>query len=161
LFEELKNRSNSDVADIPWRPTFFPYLLSKADTPDQILREVVKLRNSSEVRDYRLWFSQIIKDWEGSGKISNEKRNDVKAIAESIDRTIGAIPSAPNIEIKMKVAAAIPGEINLTPAIKGMWGWFLGSLPGKRYRKLLTRAIVADGEYVKIGNRIKTVWNAG
>jgi hypothetical protein len=161
LFEELKNRSNSDVADIPWRPTFFPYLLSKADTPDQILREVVKMRNSPEVKDYRQWFNEIIEDFEGNGRISNDKRNDVKAIAESIDRRIGKTPSMPNVEIKMQVAAAIPGEVNLTPALKGMWGWFLDSLPGKRYRKLLTRAIVADGEYFKIGNRIKTVWNAG
>ncbi len=165
LFEDLKNRTNSNVEDLPWLPTFFPYLLSKADTPEEILKEVVKLRNSSEVKDYRQWFDEVMNDWKNNGKISVEKRNDVKAIAKSVEYGLGNISRMPQVELKAKIAEVgmgmpIPGEVNFTPAIKGLWGWFLNSLPGKRYRKLLTRAIIADHEYVKIENRIRTVWKA-
>ena len=161
LFDELKKRANSPVFDLPWRPTFFPYLLGKAENPEEILKEVVKLRHSSQVKDYRQWFAEVIQDWKKNGKISNQKRNDVKAIVHSIDQQLGTIPSVPKVEIKVKIAVAIPGEVDLTPTVNRLWGWFLNSLPGNRYRKLLSRAIVADGEYVKLENRIKTVWSKG
>ena len=38
------------------------------------------------------------------------------------------------------------------------WGWFLERLPGKRYRKLLTRAIILDNEYQNLTRRAQTVW---
>ena len=158
LFDELKKRSKSAVKDIPWTPTFFPYLLSKAEKPEEMLKEVVKLRHLPEVIDYRQWFGEVMQDWKQNGRISNEKRRDVKAITAKVDRMLGEISSMPKVEIKVK---AIPIEVDLTPTLKTMWGWFLESLPGNRYRKLLSRAIVADNEFVKLENRIKTVWKAG
>jgi hypothetical protein len=161
LFDELKNRANTPTEDLPWMPTFFPYLLEKAETPGELLKEVVKLRQSSEVADYRQWLGEVTTDWKKNGKISIEKRKDVKAITEGVDRRLGIIPSSPKFEIKLTMALAIPGELNVTPVAERLWGWILSSLPGKSYRKLLTRAIVADHEYVKLENRIKTVWQAG
>jgi hypothetical protein len=32
LFDELKKRASTHYEDLPWMPTFFPYLLSKADS---------------------------------------------------------------------------------------------------------------------------------
>lgn len=161
LFDELKNRTNSAVEDLPWRPTFFPYLLSKAEKPDELLKEVVKLRRSPEVRDYRQWLGVVMPELKRDGKITSETRRDVEKIVESVDRRLGAISTMPKVEIKLKVALAFPVEVDMMPTVKGLWGWFLNSLPGKSYRKLLTRAIVADHEYVKLENRIKTVWKAG
>lgn len=160
LFDDLKKRANTPTEDLPWMPTFFPYLLEKAETPDELLKEVVKLRRSSEVKDYRQWLGEVTTDWKKNGKISIEKRKDVKAITESVDRRLGIIPSSPKFEIKLTMALAIPGELNVTPVAERLWGWILNSLPGRSYRKLLTRAIVADHEYVKLENRIKTVWQA-
>jgi hypothetical protein len=36
----------------------------------------------------------------------------------------------------------------------------IGQLPGKRHRKLLTRAVIANMEYVALDQRVKTVWSA-
>lgn len=165
LFEELRAKANTPIEDLPWRPTFFPYLLSKATTPTGILKEVVKLRKNKAVADYRAWFNEAFQEFTVNGKFSLKKRDDIRKIAERIDRKLGIIPSGPKVDVKVTVADAIalkpPGSIDVTPAIQGLWGWFLDSLPGNRYRKLLTRAIVADNEYVVLENRVKTVWKAG
>lgn len=165
LFEDLKTKANVVCEDLPWLPTFFPYVLSKADTPIALLQEVVKLRRSAEVSDYRQWLQEVMQDWKHNGRISVEKKNDVQAISRSIERVLGHIPSMPKIEVKATVAdalaAKLPGSVDFTPPLQRLWGWFLASLPGNRYRKLLTRAIVADHEYVQLERRIKTVWSEG
>ncbi len=165
LFDDLKKTTNTTCADLPWTPTFFPYLLGKANTPMELLKEVIELRRSAEVVDYRQWLREVMSDWENNGKISLEKKRDVGAIAKSIDQVLGNVSSMPKVELKVTVADVLigkpPGSIDFTPALQGLWGWVLKSLPGKRYRKLLTRAVLADHEYVQIDKRIKTVWNAG
>lgn len=165
LFEDLKKRTNSAVEDLPWLPTFFPYLLSVSETPTEVLQNVIEMRSSPEVKDYRAWLGEVLDDWKKNGRITAEKRKDVRKIVEGVDRKTGKISAMPQIELKAKIAeiaAGVPSpEINFTPAVSGIWGWFLGSLPGNRYRKLLTRAIAADSEFAKIENRIRTVWNAG
>lgn len=76
----------------------------------------------------------------------------------------------PEIKVKATLAdvagtvagkAPNPLSVDLTAPIARLIGWGLSSLPGKRYRKLLSRALVADLQYVQIENRIKTVWTAG
>jgi hypothetical protein len=59
------------------------------------------------------------------------------------------------------IAEKIPGEVDVTPTIERLWGWFLQSLPGRRYQKILTRAIIADHEYRKLDARIAKVWKEG
>jgi hypothetical protein len=164
LFDQLKSKVNTPCEDLPWMPTFFPYLLSKASSPTEILKEVVNLRmHSNEVDEYRKWLQEVMDDWKENGRISQEKRNDVRAIARYIDRILGG--SMPRIKVKWTVADAIapkpPGAIDFTPPLERLWGWFIASLPGNRYRKLLSRAIAADREYVLLDNRVKTVWEAG
>jgi hypothetical protein len=165
LFAELKANANTPCEDLPWRPTFFPYLLDRVNKPTEILEEVIRLRNSAEVVDYRSWLKEVIVDWKNNGRIRQEKRNDVHAIAQRIGQVLGTIPSTPQVEVKMTVADAValqpPGGIDLTPALNRLWGWFLASLPGNRYRKLLTRAIVRDHEYVQLEKRVQKVWRAG
>lgn len=39
-----------------------------------------------------------------------------------------------------------------------LFGWVLPNLRGKRYQKLLTRALITDNEYKVLHDRVKQVW---
>lgn len=165
LFAALKERAHARCDDLPWRPSFFPYLLSIAESPTRALEEVVLLRRSPEVVDYRAWMDEAILDLKRDGRITTEKKNDVRAILSGIDRLTGSV-SLPQVKVGTTVAdvaaAKSPGvSLDFTPVLKDLWGWVLDSLPGNRYRKLLTRAVVTDREFVTLENRVKTVWRAG
>ena len=51
-----------------------------------------------------------------------------------------------------------PGAVDFTPTLATLWGWFLRQLPGKRYQKILVRAVAEDQAYYRIENRVATVW---
>jgi hypothetical protein len=161
LFAELRRRARASVTDLPWRPTFFPYLLSIADTPAAVIIEALKLRASPEVADYREWLRAAMRQWKDHGRLDVPMK-DVKAIATAIDRRTGAVPSMPKLEVKVTVAdvAALkpPGSVDFTPTLSALWGWSLSQLPGRRYQKLLTRAVAADHAYAEFSNRVSTVW---
>lgn len=163
LFGKLKTHSQTHCEDLPWMPTFFPYLLSKADTPMEVLHEAIKLRKTKEVMDYRLWIGQVLDDWERNGHIGTDKVKDVEKISENIDRILGRKPSLPQINLKVSVADVVKakpsGGIDASSSVNALWGWFLNSLPGNRYRKLLARAIVDDSEYPRLLKRLNTVWS--
>lgn len=165
LFDELKARASSRCEDLPWFPTFFPYLLSKADTPMSVMAEAIALRRSGEAADYRIWLNEVLSEWTRDGRISVSKVKDVRAIAQAVDRRLGTVPWAPKAELKVTVADALavkpPGSIDVTPTLNALWGWSLASLPGRRYRKLLTRAVLEDHQYVELERRVETVWRAG
>lgn len=126
---------------------------------------MVKLRQSDWVAEYRKWLEEAINDWKNNGRISVEKRKDVRKVAQNIERMLGTVPSTPQVELKVTIADVVtpkpPGGANFTPVLQGLWGWFLDTLPGNRYRKLLTRAIIEDNQYVLLENRVKTVWKDG
>jgi len=162
LFAELKQRAQASVTDLPWRPTFFPYLLSVAANPSEMLLKALELRKSGEIEDYRGWLADALAEWKRDGKMTKAVQ-DVKAVAKSIDRMTGAISIAPKVEFKLTVAdvvslAKLPGGVDLGPPLAALWGWGFSLVPGQRYRKILTRAIVADHEYDEINNRLATVW---
>lgn len=165
LFAELKNRARASVIDMPWRPTFFPYLLASSDNPEAVLAQALVLRTSAEVREYREWLRAALKRWSTHGEIESFKK-DVASIAKAIDRVTGRVSIAPRVEFKVTVADVVkiaagqpagPG-IDFTPTLQGLWGWIFPNLPGKRYRKLLTRAVATDRQYVQLENRLQTVW---
>lgn len=174
LFQELRKRARASldahlgVTDLPWRPSFFPYLLSKGDSPSAVLTHALALRGSIEIKEYRAWLASAVAAWKRDGTVAPFAK-DVKAIAAAVDRLLGTVPHAPKVELKVTLADVgalaagipkVPGAIDLTPALAGLWGFVLSSLPGKRHRKLLTRAIVADHDYALIENRLATVWRA-
>jgi len=101
----LKKRANVPTEEMPWTPTFFPYLLNKASRPMEVLQEVVQLRNSSEARDYREWMRKVMEDWRRNGRITVGHRKDVQAIERAVDRKLGVIPSAPKVEMKATIEA--------------------------------------------------------
>jgi hypothetical protein len=164
LFGELKARAETHCEDLPWMPTFFPYLLSKADTPLGVLRQALALRESDGVDDYRRWLGEVLEDWNQNGRIGIEKKNDVQRVVQSIDRKLGRVATLPQVELKVSLADVLaakpPGGIDVGPAVNALWGWCLNSLPGNRYRKLLARAVVKDSEYRRLTARLKTVWSA-
>lgn len=165
LFGELKKRARASVTDMPWRPTFFPYLLAHADTPEAVLALALAVRASSELIEYRAWLQAALRRWSTHGEIEQYKE-DISAIAKAIDRITGKVSVAPKVEFKITVAdvaKAAGGQpigpgVDLTPTVQGIWGWLFPNLPGKRYRKILARAIATDAQYALLKNRVKTVW---
>jgi hypothetical protein len=163
LFRQLDQLVGTTTAEVPYTPTFFPLLLASSTGPADLLMKALELRDSGEVRDYRAWLRSALTDFDTNGHIPTERGLEVQRIAESIKRSFEG-PPVPQVEIKMTVADALgakpPGVgVNLTPPAKAAWGWFVEQLPGKRHRKLLARAVVADREYVELDRRIRTVWS--
>jgi len=162
LFENLGNLTGRPTAEVPYTPTFFPLLLQMSDGPGALLENALEMRRSGEARDYRAWLGQALEDFSRNGRISTARVKEVEKIATAVRRKLDGVP-APNVEIKTTVAdvvgARLPGvSVNLTPVIKAGWGWVVDQLPGNRHRKLLTRAIVSDGEYRQLDRRVHTVW---
>jgi hypothetical protein len=160
LFSSVKSFASLQCEDIPWTPTFFPYLLSTANDVETLIAETLSLRESEEVADYRRWLRGVLSDWE-DGRISARAERDLEEVRQSVQRRLRLTSIVPEVQVKISVArAAAPGEIDATPMVRALWGWFLSLLPGKRYRKLLSRAIAADAEYVRLDKRVLKVWSA-
>ena len=162
LFENLGQLVRRPTAEIPYTPTFFPLLLDRSTGPAELLKNALDLRGSSEAGDYRAWLREALRDFDANGRISIERAREVEKIASAIRRKVQGL-SVPTVEIKMTVAdiAAVtpPGiAVDLTEPAKAAWGWFVEQLPGKRHRKLLARAIIADREYVELDRRVRKVW---
>ena len=73
--------------------------------------------------------------------------------------------NAPKLELKVNIVEAAMGkipspEIDLTKPLEGLWGWILESLLDRRYRKILTRAILTDHEYIDLNKRMYNVWSS-
>jgi hypothetical protein len=163
LFSKLGELTGRPTADIPYTPTFFPLLLKESKGPAELLKNAMKYRKSGEVRDYRAWLKEALDDFNRNGRIPVERFREVERIAAAIRARMAGI-EFPKIEIKTTVADVAglkaPGVgIDLTAPVKNAWGWMITQLPGKRHRKLLTRALIADREYLDIGIRIATVWD--
>lgn len=106
---------------------------------------------------------EALTDFDMNGRITVARAREVEKIASAIRQQLKGFPF-PELEIKMTVAdiAALkpPGVgVNLTEPAKAAWGWIVEQLPGRRHRKLLTRAIIADREYLELDRRAQTVWN--
>lgn len=164
LFKELKSRAVMRCDDLPWTPTFFPYLLARADSPDAMVGELLSLRRSAEVADYRAWLAAVMSDWRRDGRIDPRHRRDVAHIAAAVDRRLARVPTLPRVEMKLTIADTLalkpPGGLDLGPSLQALWGWSLASLPGQRHRKLLSRAVADDASYDLIQRRVRTVWEA-
>lgn len=163
LFSRLGELAGHPTAELPYTPTFFPLLLNQSASPAEVLKNVWKLRKSGEVKDYRAWLNSALEDFRLNGHIPNERIQEVRGIAAAISRKLEGAPF-PKVEIKTTIAdvaaAKVPGVgIDLTAPVRAAWGWTINQLPGKRHRKLLTRAVIADHDYVRLDLRLGTVWN--
>jgi hypothetical protein len=162
LFEKLGDLVGRPTAEVPYTPTFFPLLLQRSAGPAELLTNALDLRRSGEARDYRAWLHEALADFDTNGRIPTARVREVARITRAIERQLDGFP-LPTIEIKTTVAdvAAVqpPGlDVDLTAPAQAVWGWLVEQLPGRRHRKLLTRAIIADREYVELDRRVHTVW---
>jgi len=162
LFKNLGALAGRTTADVPYTPTFFPLLLESSAGPAEVLRNALALRSTGEVLDYREWLEAALTDFNTNGRIPTERVQEVERIANRIKGKLAGV-SVPQVEIKTTVAdvaaVKLPGvSVDLTPLVKAGWGWCVEQLPGRRHRKLLTRAIIADREYKQLDRRVRTVW---
>jgi hypothetical protein len=163
LFEKFGEMAGCLAADIPYTPTFFPLLLQCSDGPAEVMKNALALRRSIDVIDYRAWLHEALTDFDTNGRIPIGRVREVVKITNAIQRKLEAF-TVPKIEIKMTVADVAAGKppgigVDLTAPAKAAWGWFVEQLPGRRHRKLLTRAIIAAREYVNLDRRVHTVWS--
>lgn len=122
-----------------------------------------KRSRSGEARDYRAWLREALSDFDTNGRIPVARAREGVNIASAIQRRLEGFP-LPKLEIKMTVAdvaSAKPPSIgvDLTSTASATWGWVVAQLPGTRHRKLLSRAIIADREYLALDRRVRTVWS--
>ena len=164
IFEKLKKYGNQYCNDIPWTPTFLPLILEKVKSRKDIIPEILKLRKSTEVADYREWLGRVYTEYRDNGRISKKTNKQLTSIEKSIKYNLGVLSSAPDIKTKTTLFDIIganlksPFGIDLTSSIDRLHGWFLEQRPGSGYRALLRRAVVSDNQYKKINRRIKTIF---
>lgn len=165
LFQKLKDYANTPSDEIPWTPTFFPYLLTKVNSLEDMLKEVVKLRNSGMVQDYKGWLEDVYQDWEkDAGRIAASRQREVLKIAEAIKKEIEKSVKLSVSKIITLIVDVVTQKFGFSSAGdvysvgEELFGWALSNIPGKRYQKLLTKAIVADNEYKLLDARVKQIW---
>ena len=162
LFAALNQIPALQTAEIPFTPTFFPMLLHESGNPQAMIARAIRHRNSPEVQEYREWLRTILDEFSNNGRIPMQVTREVQSILDAV-RNRSESFRFPNIDFSVSVSAltgALEPEISveLTELARSAWGWFLERLPGKRYRKLLTRAIILDNEYQNLTRRAQTVW---
>jgi hypothetical protein len=144
--------------EMPSTPTFLPYLLTFDDpTPRDLLRRALKLRKDSLVDEYRHWWRETDRELD-QGRIGVDRDKEIQRIAAAIRRRIDPADDA-TIKLKAEwknlvVAVDVEAEVYY----QRIWGWINRQLPGRRYRKLLMRLIIAEHEYVAIEHHIRRLW---
>lgn len=162
LFAALNQIPALQTAEVPFTPTFFPMLLHESGNPQEMIASALRHRDSTEVKEYREWLRKILDDFNKNGRISMQVSREVKDILDAV-RNRSQSSRFPNIDLSVSVSGltGVPEpeiSVELTDLARSAWGWFLERLPGKRYRKLLTRAIILDNEYLDLARRARTVW---
>lgn len=142
IFDELRRRSKDAgsewrVARMPWRPSFLPLLVQRAQDrryragPDVLLDDAKDIRESKAVRRYR----EIPGDLERGGVRKTEARRELIAAAEAVAKALNAsrrqMTTSRNLSVEVlpaagaKAAGAIVGG-----AIAGPPGAALGGAGG-------------------------------
>ena len=82
----------------------------------------------------------------------------MEKVATAVRRKVQHESELPTVELKITHADVLeykpPGGVDLIPPLRAAWGWLLASISGTPYRKLLTRAILADSEYKALVRRL-------
>lgn len=171
LFAELTKRLNQghgeqqELLDMPETPTFLPMLLKHDDSsPRELIERALKLRNSSTVKDYRKWKAAAMEEIE-KGRLSVGLQREVAAIAAAAMRELKVDPDdsgAVKVKISGKILPVpelgVEAEVETANAASSL-SWLLGYLPGRRYRKLLLRMVVAANEYRHIDRHLQQLWS--
>jgi hypothetical protein len=152
-------------------PTFLPYLLSKDPrSPRELLRLALRERRGGLVRSYRDWRQRLLSDL-ADGRVRQSTRRDLRSIAEEIQRKASS-----DAAVSLHLSYAADWKV-LTAAVVGNPAALLGGvkiegtvddkalrfrlasvLPGRGYRKLLSRIAASQDEYFDLDLALKNLW---
>ena len=169
LFGELARvvrATGGTVEDIPI-VSFMPLLLSRGtvgETAADLLERALAFRSLPAVRDYRSQMAILFAEWAGEGSISMETRKSVKRLTGRVARELGV---AKDELWTAKVNAAklstggfppIDASLDVREGTKRLWGWVFPGLINRGSRKLLTRATMAQSDYVDVAKALRSRW---
>lgn len=163
LYERLRKAANElkDVLrieyEIPEAPTFLPTLLrDDPKTPHELLRNALRLRNSGEIADYRAFRSSALTQLDG-GERPIDALKTLSELATKVRKVL--VPDSIKVEtaVTLSPAGFAPSVKASTPAIPV--GWLFDGLPGRRHRKLLTRAWADAARFSSLEQRLRTLWD--
>jgi hypothetical protein len=168
LFRDLARvvrAAGGTVEDMPIL-SFMPLLLSRGhagETAGDVLERALAFRSLPAVRDYRMQLAALFAEWAGEGSIS-ETRRSVKRLTERVARELGV---AKDELWTTKVNAAkvstggfppVDASLDVREGTKRLWGWIFPGLINRGSRKLLTRATMAQSDYVDIAKALRNRW---
>jgi hypothetical protein len=152
-------------------PTFLPYLLSKEPrSPRDLLRLALAERRGSLVRSYREWRLRLLSDL-ADGRVRGSTQAELKAIANEIQRkargdATAALHLSYAADWKLLLAAvvgnpaALLGGVKLEGTVdnKSLRYRLASVLPGRGYRKLLSRIVASQDEYFALDRALRNLW---
>ncbi|UCF94615.1 MAG: hypothetical protein JSW39_10800 [Desulfobacterales bacterium] len=149
----------ADLVDVPWMPTFLPYLLSKDPaSPQELLEQALALRKESSVKDYVSWFAEIEKDLDYSREPMAAHMVELEKIRQAIAKRL-EVPDEDPTTVKATIASVKLGvTIEQKVPVSRIWGWVTDLFPKHRYRKLLLEIVDAERRYSKLDTQLEVLW---
>jgi hypothetical protein len=152
-------------------PTFLPYLLvQKPQSPRHLLQLALRQRRSGLVRSYRDWRLRLLSDL-ADGRVRQSTRRELQAIAAETQRKANgrsavALHLSYAADWKVLLAAvvgnpaALLGGVRLEGEVdeKALRFRLASILPGRGYRKLLSRVVAAQDEYFALDRALANLW---
>jgi hypothetical protein len=153
----------TDLIEVPWIPTFLPYLLSKnPKSPQDLLLEAIKLRKDPVIKSYTAWFRELKKDFDYNREPTAKRMRELGQIRRAVMKRIEVSNEDPTT-VKLHIApvkASSSIEIEQKLHLSRIWGWVTNLLPGNRYRKLLMEMVDAERRYRKLDTQLEKLWRS-
>jgi hypothetical protein len=154
-------------------PTFLPYLLSREPkNPGELIRLALKERESRTVRSYREWRRELLADL-ADGRVRTKTRRDLRVIADEIQRrTKGDAAVSLHLSYAADwkaLAGALTGnplgllagiDAGATVDDRALRFRLASVLPGRGFRRLVTRLVLAQQEYFALDRALRNLWYA-
>ncbi|MCP4374363.1 MAG: hypothetical protein GY797_40615 [Deltaproteobacteria bacterium] len=151
-----------DLINVPWMPTFLPYLLSKdPKSPQDLLDKAIELRKEPSIKDYSKWFLQFGEDFDKKREPTDKKMKELESIRRSINRWTD-VPNEDATIVKAHIAPVSICSLDIEHKVHlpQIWGWATNLLPKNRYRKLLMEMVGAERRYRELNTHLKTLWSS-
>lgn len=150
----------ADLVDLPWVPTFLPYLLSKDPrSPQDLLDKAIELRKNPAVKDYIGWWEELQKDLEYQREPRAERMRELELIRRGLSRVTEVPEEEPTI-MKLHIATIPAVDIERKVYPSQIWGWVTSLFPGNRHRKLLMEMVDAERRYGKLDVHLRYLWES-
>jgi hypothetical protein len=155
-------------------PTFLPYLLAKEPrSPRDLLRLALRERRSGLVRSYREWRLRLLSDL-ADGRVRRSTQKELRGITAEIQRNArGEAAAALHLSYaadwKLLLAAVVGDPAALLGGVKlegevnqeALRFRLASILPGRGYRKLLSKVVASQDEYFALDRALRNVWYRG